>query len=506
MSESRTRVTDLEVIYDEARIASRDIEVIVRENFGWFEYLDENKVARYVYEILLDCFGRVDKDESIGFKSIGVPFVWILWPFAKLIYHCSIANIQKVFSASKKTEIANKVLLLPVLKVKPHLLSILESGIQRKYPCFTMALTSNKLWREVSENVQGNCDPYVESLFSSRDFFAFFRIMVKTVCHTAYIFKRDIIRGIFEKYGINDRKSKTVIFRRLIYGIFDNVEYCLIGKRISALNPSAVISEVTTVGKIAFIMSYLNRVNILTIGVQHGFVTDTHRFYPASRYFCCVSRYALERLQEADEERKKYYFLGSLQEQMTQKKVVESRKIGRNEGGFGIVDSKDEILMLLRQRVDILNGSKYLRWISKIYVKSHPRFLESSNIDNWLELPKLENLGVSNWETFASKIDIAITLSYDAIYELMRRKIVTIVLNPAKRVDIKKFPKLRNLKFVKDSAELDSILSDVLAGKIKWDKFEEQKIDQFLEYVYGSNDENFYIQSVCKIIDKEAAV
>lgn len=515
MSKLGTHVKDLEDIYEEARIAFRDIEVIVRKHFGWFEYLDENKVARYVYEILVDFFGRTNNNQSIGFKStrgIGfkstrVPFFWIFWPFVKNFYRCAISNLTKIFFPFKKKEISNKVLFLPVTEIKPHSLSILQGGLQEKYPCLTMVLTGNTKWWKIPEVLRRKSS-YVEMLFSIKDsvkdIFKFWRIMAKTFAtNRAYEFKMDITKGLFVKYGIEDAEIKRIIFRRLLYGFFDNVEYCQIGKRISMLSPLAVISDVTTVGKVAFIMSYLNlnRVNVLTIGLQHGIVTDTHRYFPASRYFGCASLYALEKLQGADPYRSEFYFLGGLPEQMTWNHSDRARNTRIHEFGLGIVDSNDRIRMLLRQLVEILRDSKWLPKMNKIYVKRHPRFRRQTNFDYWMDLPNVRDTGISDWETFSSRVNIAITLSYDAIYELLRRKIVTIVLNPAKRMDTKKFPEFNNLKFIKDSVELDSVLGDMSAGAIKWNSDEEQEIWDFLDYVYGKSEESRYVESVVEVID-----
>ena len=503
MSDSVTsNKINLEVIYTKARRAILDIEGIIRKHFGWYEYLDENKIARYNYEILVDCFGKNNRKQSIWFKSARIPFVWVFYPLLKIIYHFTISNLTKIFFPFKKKEISNKVLLLPVTEIKPHALSILQSGLQEKYPCLTMVLTGNKKWRKIPEVLRRKSYNYIEMLFSVKDSFKFWGIFAKTFAtNRSYEFKKYITKGLFVKYGIEDAEIKRIIFRRLLYGFFDNVEYCEIGKRISMLNPLAVISDVTTVGKVPFIMSYLNRVNILTIGLQHGIVTDTYRYYPASKYFGCASQSALEKLKEADKGRKEYYFLCGLPEQMTRSEVVDPKKNTMNEIGFGIVDSNDRIRMLLRQLVDLMGASKYLARIPKIYVKRHPRFRKSCNIDDWLEIPNLKDLGVSNWETFASKVDIAITLSYDAIYELMRRKIVTIVLNPSNRMNTKNFPKFDNLKFVRSPSEIDSILSAALEGTVAWNSNEEQRIKDFLDYVYGTSEENRYVESVIQVID-----
>jgi len=489
---------DIEILLKKSRRIVFDIEEIIRWHYGWIDLIDERLIAHAAYDNLLECMGTQCKAGDQVNNSAGrIPVVWLLWPIAKLIYHIFVSRVHNLFKKHNLSAISDAILILPGVISLPNLLSRLEENLKAHYFCVSMTATSDNIPWEIKQLSDTTFPPHIEGFLSFRDVLWFMRIMTRVATGRSE-FVKDIRARVFSKYNINNPAVIKKIINTIFYSIFDNIEYCLIGKKIVKNCPRALISEIANYGKIAYVMSYVGKKNIMTIGLQHGVIIDPFEYLPASEYFGCPSTYALKRLKdlECPVERKTHYFLSGLPEQMTSKVIFTDHR-----RATALVDSNERIRMYKRQSIEILQKSKKINELPVLYIKSHPRASNAMKIENLFTLPNYRSMGISDWDDFSRRINVAITFSFDAVYELLIRKIVTIVINPSKRFYPGDYTILNNLKFVCSSEELDSILSDILDEKIIWNKSEEQEITDYLSYVFGKYDNSLYRNAVKEIID-----
>lgn len=489
----------IDIILKKARRIVSDIEGIVEQHYGWIEFVEGRLIAHTAYDSLIEYKGAQSKERNrIDNRTFRIPFIWMLWPIAKLFYHIFVSKFHIFTKPNNTNEISNAILILPGVRSFPHLLSRLEVNLKESYSCISMTVTANNVPWEIKQLLNTNLPPHIEEILSFSDVFWFIRAMLQ-VAKSRSDFIRDIQERIFSKYNINNPRLTKGIINSMFYSIFDNIEYGLIGKKIARHRPRALISEVANYGKIAYIMSYVRKKNILTIGIQHGVMIDPFEYLPASEYFGCPSKYALKKLEELKNcrKRKSYYFLCGLPEQMTSKEILTEHRM-RN---VGLVDSNERIQIYKRQSVEILQKSKSIHKLPVLYIKSHPRAYNTMKVENWLTLPNFKSMGISNWDDFCRGISIAITLSFDAIYELLKRKIVTIVLNPLNIFGNNKIRNYNNLRFVHNSVEIDVILSDIIDNKVAWDETEENVLGKYMDYIFGEIDNELYVKSIIKILN-----
>ena len=497
MSTLIENVENIEILLKKSRRIVSDIEEIVEQHYGWIELVDGRLIAYVAYDSLIEYFGSKGKagNQTDNKKKI----IWGLWPITKIIYHIMVSKIHGLFKAINTNSISDAILMLPGVGSLSNFLSRLEDNLKESYSCVSMTTSARNTPRKIKRLLVTNSLPYIEGFLSFSDVFLFVRTMMQ-VAKSRFNFVQDIQKRIFIKYNINNHAIKREIINNLFYSLFDNIEYGLIGQRIVQCNPRALISDIASYGKIAYIMSYANKKGIITIGIQHGVMIDPFKYFPASKYFGYSSKYALKKLEDLENPRKRetHYFLCGLPEQMTAKAIVPDHGIQ----AVGLVDSNESIRMDKRQSVEILQKSENIHKLPVLYVKSHPRAGNAMKVENWYALSNYKSMGVSSWDNFCGRINIAITFSFDAVYELLIRKIVTIVINPSKRFNTGYYADLNNLKFACNSAELDSILLDILDKKLIWDKSTEQEITDYLSYVFGRSDDRLYGNAVKGILAK----
>lgn len=495
---------NLQHLYHHVRNIQIDIELILKKYFSWIDFFDETIVSFYAYDALIDYVGRNHEIKDSNTQLLGmsaVPGSWIIWPFIKLLYHFFLSNSRNIIAKSKKGEIPSSILLLPVTKKSPHLLSIVQKMLDgMNYSCITMTVTSSNISWEAKEIVSHGSLEYVEGLLSIKHLFQIFRTRNRVLKEINPSFLNDFCQQIFSRYNIHDENVRKIILRKIVYGLLDNIEYGLIGAEISKYRPLAVISEVVKYGKVAFIMSYLDKIKTPTIGLQHGVLINPFDYYPSSKYFGCSSLYSKKKLESIIGAKNKCFFLAGLPEQMSRNKPI-SANDNENKISLGIVDSTETIVLYRMQMIEIIKNSKFIKKFEDLYIKSHPRVAKGDKIEDWLSLPNFRSLGTLNWDEFSSKVNTAITFSFDAVYELLKMEKVTIMLNPANRFDATEIPDFCNLKIISTAMELDSILIDILEGRVRWNSSEESDIKHFLDYIYGKKDDDAYIQSIIKVLD-----
>ncbi len=508
MSGENEHPRDLQHVYVDARHIQSDIEQILRKYFSWLSFLDEKIVSFYAYDTLIDYVGRKENGtidlNNQHFEMPASTSLWFIRPILKILYHYILSNTQKISSKFKIEEVHSSILFLPVTKRKPHLLSIIRNMLSaRGYSCSDMAVTSNNVFWESRETFSKNSIPYTESLLSMTNVFQIVRAVNRIFRTFNSALPKEFSVNVFNKYGINNDNVKNTILKKILYGLTDNIEYGMIGRQISSFKPLAVISEVVKYGKVPFIFSYLNKAEIPTIGLQHGILINPFDYYPSSKYFGCSSLYSKKKIESITEDKNKFYFIAGLPEQMSRNKPKYTNSV-ENKISLGIVDSTETIVLYRMQMIDIIEKSKLIGKFKDLWVKSHPRVAKGDRIEDWLTLSNFRSLGKSNWDEFSSKVNTAITFSFDAVYELMKMKKVTIMLNPANRFDATGLPRFRNLKIIRTAFELDAVLMDILEGKSVWDITEESRINHFLDYVYGKKDDEAYVRSLVDVLDGAA--
>jgi len=492
---------DVSALLEEARRIVGCVERIVDSHYGSSDLIDGRLVAHAAYDQLIQFLGdRGSIHERRCIRTEILKDSWWPWSIAKLLYHISFSRLHHLTKKTDLSSIRSAILLLPGVRSRPNLLSRLEDNLKEGYPVVMMTVTSNNLPWEIRNLSYRDGLPSVETHLTSSDIVRFLRISFRILSDKAN-FVRSIEERVFCRYGINSVPIRSRISAALLSALLDNVEYGIIGERLSEYSPCAVVSEVANYGKIAYILSNLNRRNVCTVGIQHGVMIDPYEYIPAAKRFGCPSPYSLKLLTELTSrvKGKDSYFLCGLPEQLSHTKKSVARK---GSGGFGFVDSNETVKLYKELSVQIIKSSTHVATLPKLFVKSHPRAKQSMKIESWFMFPRYVSMGIVTWDDFCKDIEVSITLSFDAIYELLAREIVTVVINPGNRFQAGNGVRFNNLTFVCNSFELDSALSEISERETKWVDREQKELDAYLGYVFGSNSSRHYGHAVRGIIDE----
>ena len=138
--------------------------------------------------------------------------------------------------------------------------------------------------------------------------------------------------------------------------------------------------------------------------------------------------------------------------------------------------------------------------IETILVKSHPRSQPKERIDSLIQGPAFNTVGGIRWNSFGERVGVCISLSFDAVFELLRRKIVTIVVDAMGVLRAYDPLELRNIRFIRTSSELEDALDAFLRGQMSWMPEEEAEIEKWISSVFGRPNGSTYVESITSVL------